>query len=152
MVCAPRWWAVYLGCDSECLDIEDADGVSLTFTHLYPPKMIPRAGQSMLRQARSQLRQRSGPTSVASLSAFARLLSSLAILEQKDGKLNNASLGAVTAAQKLGGSVTGFVAGGNVKSVAEEAAKIKGLEKIVSVDNEAYDKACVKIALVAYRH
>ncbi|KAH6673599.1 hypothetical protein B0J14DRAFT_617480 [Halenospora varia] len=102
--------------------------------------MIPRAGQSMLRQARSQLRQRSGPTPVASLSAFARLLSSLAILEQKDGKLNNASLGAVTAAQKLGGSVTGFVAGGNVKSVAEEAAKIKGLEKIVSVDNAAYDK------------
>ncbi|KAH8656182.1 hypothetical protein BGZ60DRAFT_495339 [Tricladium varicosporioides] len=102
--------------------------------------MIPRAGQSVLRQARSQLRQRSGPTSVASLSALSRLLSSLAILEQKDGKLNSASLGAVTAAQKLGGSVTGFVAGGNVKLIAEEAAKIKGLEKIISVDNAAYDK------------
>jgi len=86
------------------------------------------------------LRQRLGPTPVASLSAFARLLSSLAVLEQKDGKLNHGSLGAVTAAQKLGGSITGFVAGSNIKAVAEEAAKVTGVEKIIAVENGAYDR------------
>lgn len=103
-------------------------------------KMIPRVGHSVLRQARTQLRQRTGPTPVASLSALARLLSSLAVLEQRDGKLNHGSLGAVTAAQKLGGSITGFVAGGNVKAVAEEAVKVNGIEKIIAVENAAYDK------------
>ncbi|KAL9114411.1 MAG: hypothetical protein Q9227_001492 [Pyrenula ochraceoflavens] len=73
-------------------------------------------------------------------SAVARLLSTLAVLEQRDGKLNPGSLGAVTAGQKLGGSVVGFVAGSNVKAVAEEAAKVKGLEKVIMIDNEAYDK------------
>lgn len=101
--------------------------------------MIPRATVSVLRLVRTQLRPR-GPTSVASLSALARLLSSLVVLEQRDGKLNHGSLGAVTAAQKLGGSITGFVAGGNIKAVAEEAAKVSGIEKIIAVENAAYDK------------
>ena len=74
------------------------------------------------------------------LSAFARLLSSLAVLEQREGKLNHASLSAVTAAQKLGGSITGFIAGSGAKSVAEEAAKVKGIEKIIVIENGAYDK------------
>ena len=102
--------------------------------------MISRASQSVLRQTRTQLRQRISPSPVTSLSALARLLSSLAVLEQKDGKLNHGSLGAVTAAQKLGGSITAFVAGGNIKGVAEEAAKVGGIEKVISVDNTAYDK------------
>lgn len=71
-----------------------------------------------------------------------RLLSSLALLEQKDGKLNVSSLAAVTAAMKLGGSVTGFLAGDGIKSVAEQAAKVKGLEKVIFVDSAAYDKVC----------
>ncbi|XMA16575.1 hypothetical protein WAI453_009366 [Rhynchosporium graminicola] len=103
--------------------------------------MISRSGISVLRQARTQLRT-TGPHPVASLSALSRLLSSLAILEQKDGKLNHGSLGAITAAKKLGGSITGFVAGKNIKSVAEEASKVAGIGKIISVDNPAYDKAC----------
>lgn len=102
--------------------------------------MISRAGLSVARQARAQLRSNCCPKAIGSLSALARLLSSLAVLEQKDGKLNTGSLGAVTAAQKLGGSITGFVAGGNIKAVAEEAAKVKGIEKIIAVDNAAYDK------------
>lgn len=52
------------------------------------------------------------------------------------------SLAAVSAAQKLGGSITGFVAGSNVKAVAEHAAKVDGLEKVIYVDNAAYDKVC----------
>lgn len=71
---------------------------------------------------------------------FARLLSSLAVLEQREGKLQIASLSAVTAAQKLGGSITGFIAGRGVRSIAEEAAKVKGLERIIMVENGAYDR------------
>lgn len=73
-------------------------------------------------------------------SALVRSLSSLAVLEQREGKLQTASLSAVTAAQKLGGPITGFVAGSQVRSVAEEAARIKGIEKIIMVDNGMYDK------------
>ncbi|KAK6957873.1 hypothetical protein Daesc_000662 [Daldinia eschscholtzii] len=73
-------------------------------------------------------------------STLRRLLSSLAILEQRDGKLNHGSLSAITAAKKLGGSIHGFVAGSNIKPVAEEAAKVEGVEKIIAVDNAAYDK------------
>lgn len=101
--------------------------------------MIPRSASSVLRQARTQLRP-GRAIAVPTLSALARLLSTLAVLEQRDGKLNHGSLGAVTAAQKLGGSITGFVAGGNIKGVADEAAKVSGIEKIIAVDNAAYDK------------
>jgi electron transfer flavoprotein alpha subunit len=101
--------------------------------------MLSAARHSVLRQARTQLRL-SQPTALPQYSALARLLSTLAVLEQKDGKLNIASLAAVTAGEKLGGSVTGFVAGSGVKSVAEEAAKVKGIEKIIYVENGAYDK------------
>lgn len=99
--------------------------------------MLSTTGSSVLRQARRCLGQRSG---LASISALSRLLSSLAVLEQRGGKLNDGSLSAVTAAQKLGGSITAFVAGGNIKAVAEEAAKVGGIEKVIAVDNAAYDK------------
>lgn len=96
--------------------------------------MLSTATRSVLRQARVQ------PRSVSRAVSVARLLSSLAILEQREGKLNHGSLSAITAAQKLGGSITGFVAGSNIKRVAEEAAKVEGVEKIVAVDNGAYDR------------
>lgn len=120
--------------------VQDASAVLFTFSFTATYTMISRIGQSVMRQVRTQIRPRTSPTPIASLSALARLLSSLAVLEQKDGKLNHASLGAVTAAQKLGGSITAFVAGGSIKAVAEEAAKVGGIEKIISVDNAAYDK------------
>ncbi|KAF2101427.1 electron transfer flavo protein-like protein subunit alpha [Rhizodiscina lignyota] len=101
--------------------------------------MFSVARGSALRQARTQLRQFQSVT-VPQYSALARLLSSLAVLEQRDGKLNVSSLAAVTAAQKLGGSVTGIVAGSGTKAVAEEAAKVKGLEKVIFVENGAYDR------------
>lgn len=75
-------------------------------------------------------------------SALQRLLSTLAVLEQREGQLNHASLSAVTAAKALGGSIHGFVAGSNIKGVAEEAAKVEGVEKIIAVENGAYDKVC----------
>ncbi|KAL8642620.1 MAG: hypothetical protein Q9228_000713 [Teloschistes exilis] len=69
-----------------------------------------------------------------------RLLSSLTVLEHKNGKLEHASLNTVTAAQKIGGSIVGLVAGTGMKMVAEEASKVKGLNKIIMVENSAYDK------------
>lgn len=102
--------------------------------------MFSIARKTALRQAQSSLRT-SGPiASVTRNASLARLLSTLAVLEQREGKLNMSSLAAVSAAQKLGGSVTAFVAGGNIKSVAEEAAKVDGIDKIIYVDNAAYDK------------
>ncbi|KAJ0310141.1 hypothetical protein COL5a_009782 [Colletotrichum fioriniae] len=68
------------------------------------------------------------------------LLSTLAILEQREGQLNHGSLSAITAAKKLGGSIHGFVAGSNIKGVADEAAKVEGVEKVIAVNNAAYDK------------
>jgi electron transfer flavoprotein alpha subunit len=87
---------------------------------------------------RATLRQLS--TQLHSSWTVARYLSSLAVLEQQNGKLNSSSQAAVAAAQRLGGSVTAFVAGTGAKSVAQEAAKIKGIEKVIFVENPAYDK------------
>ncbi|KAF2430069.1 electron transfer flavo protein-like protein subunit alpha [Tothia fuscella] len=101
--------------------------------------MFSIARSTALRQARTQLRP-SNAISTPHLSAFARLLSSLAVLEQRDGKLNMSSLAAVSAAQKLGGSVTAIVAGSNIKAVADQAAKVKGIEKIIYIENGAYDR------------
>jgi electron transfer flavoprotein alpha subunit len=70
-------------------------------------------------------------------------LSTLAVLEQKDGKLNIGSLSAVSAAQKLGGSIHGFVAGSKISEVAAEASKVAGIEKVISVDNSAYDRVSI---------
>jgi hypothetical protein len=103
--------------------------------------MFSIARSTALRASRTQLRSSHG--AVPHISALARLLSSLAVLEQRDGKLNVSSLAAVTAAQKLGGSVTAIVAGSGIKAVAEEAAKVKGLEKIIFIENGAYDKVCM---------
>ncbi|OJD29327.1 electron transfer flavoprotein alpha subunit [Diplodia corticola] len=101
--------------------------------------MFSTVRNTALRQARTQLRA-VRPVSLPHQSFVARLLSTLAVLEQREGKLNPGSLAAVTAAQKLGGSITGLVAGSSIKAVAEEAAKVKGLDKVIFVDNGAYDK------------
>lgn len=78
-----------------------------------------------------------------------RLLSSLAVLEQRDGALQNSSLCAITAAQKLGNSITGFIAGSNIKALAEAAAKVKGVEKIIIVENGAYDRVRSFLSLIS---
>lgn len=104
--------------------------------------MVSPLRNSLLRQASTCLRQNQ-PTPVQRLSRKAfiqRLASTLAVLEQRDGKLNMSSLASISAAQKLGGTIHGFVAGGNIKQVADEASKVEGLEKVIYVDNSAYDR------------
>ncbi|KAH8172642.1 electron transfer flavoprotein [Sarocladium implicatum] len=101
--------------------------------------MLPLTAKAALARRATELAARS--TSLLSRSyARSRLLSTLAILEQKDGQLNHGSLSAFTAAQKLGGTVHGFIAGSNITEAANEAAKVNGVEKIITVDNVAYDK------------
>lgn len=73
-------------------------------------------------------------------SSRSRLLSTLAVLEQREGSLTTASLSAFTAAKKIDGTIHGFVAGSSVSGVASEAAKVEGVEKIIVVENEAYEK------------
>jgi len=104
--------------------------------------MYSVARNSVLRQARTRLRP-SHPVTVPQYSALSRLLSTLAVLEQKDGKLQNSSLAGITAGIKLGGPITAFVAGSGAKSVADEAAKVKGIDKIIYVESDAYDKVGV---------
>ncbi|KAA8910490.1 electron transfer flavo protein subunit alpha, mitochondrial precursor [Sphaerosporella brunnea] len=69
-----------------------------------------------------------------------RLLSTLAVLEHRGGQVSASSLPAVTAASKLGGPVTAFIAGGDSASVAAQAAKLVGVSKVLHVPNGAYDK------------
>ncbi|KAK5070420.1 Electron transfer flavoprotein alpha-subunit [Lithohypha guttulata] len=92
--------------------------------------MLPIARNSALCAIRQQHR----------ISSLQRLASTLAILEQREGGLNSGSLGAITAGQKLGGTIHGFIAGKSVKSIAEEVAKANGLEKVIMVENEAYER------------
>ena len=101
--------------------------------------MLSTASRCALRQARTQIRATRALSPIQHR-LLSRLLSTLAILEQREGKLQHGSLSAVTAAKKLGGSITGFVAGSSIKAVAEEAAKVEGVEKILMVENGSYDK------------
>ena len=103
---------------------------------------------SLLTYGRSQVHPRSFR---ARQSILSRLLNTLAILEQREGQLNKNSLSTVTAAHRLGGSITALIAGSNVKSVAEEAAKVQGVEKIIVVENGSYDKVTTPCCLRAGR-
>lgn len=103
--------------------------------------MLCTARRIAAHQLRGSIAQRTtSPAAFFSPAALRRLASTLAVLEQKEGKLNRGSLSAITAAQKVGGPVHGFVAGSNVKAVADEAATADGVEKVIAVDNGAYDK------------
>lgn len=100
--------------------------------------MFHATSQAALRRSASRLASsafRGSPSS-----APARLLSSFAVLEQKAGQLNPSSLATIVAAQKLGGPITAFVAGSGAKGVANEVAKIKGVERVLHVESEAYEK------------
>ena len=68
--------------------------------------MIATSRTSVLRQTRSSSLRFARASTVPHFGSYARLASSLAVLEQRDGKLNIASLASVAAAQKIGGSVT----------------------------------------------
>ncbi|TBW48309.1 electron transfer flavoprotein subunit alpha/FixB family protein [Marinobacter halodurans] len=64
----------------------------------------------------------------------------LLIAEHNNQALNPTTLSAVTAASQIGGDIAVLVAGSGCGAVAEEAAKIEGVSKVLLADNAAYAK------------
>ncbi|KZT10659.1 electron transfer flavo protein alpha subunit [Laetiporus sulphureus 93-53] len=63
----------------------------------------------------------------------------LVFLEHRDGAIDSGSLAAVTAAQKLGGQVTGLVVGDSeVQEVVQKAKKLKGLSQLLHSTSPKY--------------
>ena len=65
----------------------------------------------------------------------------LVVAEYEAGAVAPATLNTVAAAAKIGGDVHVLVAGQNVGGVAESAAKIAGVAKVLVADNAAYAHA-----------
>ena len=65
-------------------------------------------------------------------------MSILVIAEHDNKALNGATLNVVAAAQKIGGDITVLVAGSGAQAVADAAAKVAGVSKVLLADNAAY--------------
>ena len=65
-------------------------------------------------------------------------MSILVIADHNNQVLNGATLNVVAAAQKIGGDITVLVAGSGAQAVADAAAKVAGLSKVLLADNAAY--------------
>ena len=67
-------------------------------------------------------------------------MSVLVSAEHDNGQLNVATLSSVAAAQAIGGDIDLLVAGESCQAVAEQAANIPGISKVIVADNAAYGK------------
>jgi electron transfer flavoprotein alpha subunit len=65
-------------------------------------------------------------------------MSILVIAEHDNQVLRSATLNTITAARQIGGAVTLLVAGKNCRSVADNAAAISGLSKVLHADADHY--------------
>ncbi|HVL02311.1 MAG TPA: FAD-binding protein [Dongiaceae bacterium] len=65
-------------------------------------------------------------------------MSVLVYAEHDNASLKAATLNVVAAAQKIGGDITILVAGSGVGAVAQQAAKVAGVAKVLVADNAAY--------------
>lgn len=66
-------------------------------------------------------------------------MSVLVYAEHDNASLKGATLNTVAAAKEIGGDITVLVAGSGCAAVAEEAAKIEGVSKVLLADNAAYE-------------
>ncbi|MBA6287369.1 electron transfer flavoprotein subunit alpha/FixB family protein [Colwellia sp. MB3u-4] len=66
-------------------------------------------------------------------------MSILVYAEHDNSALKADTLKAVAAAQQIGGDITILVAGHHCQSVAEQAAKVNGVTKVLVADNVAYE-------------
>ncbi|MBV5260980.1 electron transfer flavoprotein subunit alpha/FixB family protein [Synechococcus moorigangaii CMS01] len=64
-------------------------------------------------------------------------MATLVIAEHDNKSLNEATRAAVTAAKKMGGDIHILVAGQGAKSVADEAAKVDGVAKVMLAESDA---------------
>ena len=65
-------------------------------------------------------------------------MSILVLAEHDNASLKGATLNTVAAAKAIGGDVHVLVAGSNCKAVADAAAKVAGVSKVLVADNAAY--------------
>ncbi|MCY4425807.1 MAG: FAD-binding protein [Halieaceae bacterium] len=65
-------------------------------------------------------------------------MNTLVIAEHDNSSIKAATLSSIAAAQALGGSVDVLVAGGGCGAVAEAAAAISGVDKVLLADHEVY--------------
>ena len=65
-------------------------------------------------------------------------MSILVIADHNNQALNGATLNVVAAAQKIGGDITVLVAGSGAQAVADAAAKVAGVSKVLLADDAAY--------------
>ena len=65
-------------------------------------------------------------------------MTNLVLVEHDNAALKSATLHVIPAAQKIGGEIHLLVAGQNCRAVADEAAKIPGLAKVLLADDAAY--------------
>jgi electron transfer flavoprotein alpha subunit len=68
-------------------------------------------------------------------------MTTLILAEHDNKRLNEATAKALSAAQKLGGDVHVLVAGKNARPVAEEAAKLSGVGKVLLAEGDALEHA-----------
>jgi len=66
-------------------------------------------------------------------------MSILVIAEHDNSSLKPVTLSTVAAAQQIGGNITVLVAGAGCNAVAEQAAAIEGVEKVLLADDAAYE-------------
>lgn len=66
-------------------------------------------------------------------------MSTLVIAEHDNTNLKPATLNTVAAANEVGGAVHILVAGSSCQSVADEAAGVEGVEKVILADDSAYE-------------
>lgn len=65
-------------------------------------------------------------------------MSILVLADHNNQALNGATLNVVAAAQKIGGDITVLVAGSGAQAVADAAAKVAGVSKVLLADDAAY--------------
>lgn len=65
-------------------------------------------------------------------------MSILVVAEHDNEQLNPATLKTITAAQQIGGDIEVLVAGSGSQAVADAAASVEGVSKVLHADNEAY--------------
>jgi len=63
----------------------------------------------------------------------------LVIAEHDNASLKGATLNTITAASKIGGDVEVLVAGSGCAAVADAAAKVAGVSKVLLADNAVYE-------------
>ncbi|MBR9857762.1 MAG: electron transfer flavoprotein subunit alpha/FixB family protein [Gammaproteobacteria bacterium] len=63
----------------------------------------------------------------------------LIVAEHDNGSLKSATLNTVSAAAQIGGDIEILVAGVGCQAVAEEAARVAGVSRVLLADNQAYE-------------